>query len=130
MGLICIVIGLVEWIWCILMPIVGSLYFISSKNKDVNAEKTELFKHWCYYWVAYFVLNMLFGCLCFLPNMFSCFLHSLRVIALTLLASPKLNLTIGTFEYIFSKAGFLTGIKDTMMDLVVGLMGVNKKKAE
>lgn len=125
----CVLIGFVEFIWCIVMPIIGSLHLISSKYKEDNKNKSGLLQHWCYYWVAYFMLRVLFGFLSFLPASITSILCILRVASLSLMASPKLNLTTAIFEQIHSKASMLTGAKDYIAGMIVNQIGGEKKSS-
>ncbi len=128
MGFLCILFGLIEWTWCILMPVIGSLHLISKKYQSENADKRDLFKHWCYYWIAFFVLRVAFQFLSFLPSAITSILCILRVSALSVMASPKLGITTGVFESILSRTSSLSDLKDMIINMAVSRISGEKEK--
>ncbi len=127
MGFLCLLLGAVECVWCVLMPVVGSLHLISAKYKEENKNKPALLQHWCYYWIAYFTLKVLCGFLSFLPGGITGILCAARIIALSAMASPKLNFTTAIFEQIQSRTSTLGSIRNTVIELVLGKTDGDKK---
>jgi len=127
MGFLCVLLGAVECVWCVLMPVIGSLHLISAKYKEENKAKSGLLQHWCYYWIAYFTLKVLCGFLSFLPGGITGILCAVRILLLGVMASPRLNLTTSVFEHIQSRTSMLGGIRDTAVNFVVGKISGDKK---
>lgn len=128
MGFLCILFGAVEFVWCILMPVIGSLHLISSKYKEENKNKSGLLQHWCYYWIAYFTLKVVCGLLSFLPGGITGIICAIRILLLGVMASPKLNMTKSVFEHIQSRTSMLGNIRDTAVDFVAGKIRGDKKE--
>lgn len=126
MAILCLLSGAIEILWCVIMPVIGSLYLISEKHKEENKEKTELLKHWCNYWIGYFLLKLVCGFLCFLPIIGGT-LCLLRVALLSVMASPKLGVTNKIADFLQNKAGFLTDIKGWVMGMILDKIGGEKK---
>ena len=128
MVFLCLLTGAIELLWCVLMPVMGSLYLISNKHKEENEKKQELLKHWCNYWIAYFVLKLCCSFLCILPIVGG-ILCCLRVALLSVMATPKLGLTNKIADFVQNKAGFLADIKIWAMNMIVAKIGGDKKSA-
>ena len=123
MGFLCILAGIVELLCCILMPMFASLHLISEKYREKNKANNVLFKHWCYYWIAYFGLRM--GCCLasFLPSGITGILCFLRVALLTVMALPRFNLPITIVEFLQSRAKQIGEIKDHLINFVLSKFG-------
>ena len=97
MSLVGLLLTSIEFFWCTIMPIIGSLHLISATYKEDNSRKVELLRHWLFYWMVYMVANMLSGFLIILPTAINTFL---RVVTLAMLASPKLGMTLNLYDYV------------------------------
>ena len=127
MGFLCILIGIVELLCCVLMPMFASLHMISEKYREKNKANAVLFKHWCFYWIVYFALKM--GCcLCsILPSSISGILCFLRVALLAAMALPRLNLPITIVEFLQGRTKTIGNVKDTIIEFVMAKAGMGKK---
>ena len=127
MGFLCILLGIVELLCCVLMPMFASLHLISEKYREKNKANTVLFKHWCFYWIAYFALKMCCCFVSFLPSSITGILCLLRVSLLAVMALPKFNLPIAIFEFLQGRAKNIGEIKDFLVNLVIGKISGDKK---
>ena len=124
MGFICIVCCAIELIWCFLVPVIGSLYLISSKYHSKNEDKTILWKHWVYFWISFIMLKLSFSMISFLPGFLLGILNLVRILLLSLMVSPKLNLTVNGFEFVLAKGKL---VKDFLAQMVSEKITLQKK---
>ena len=123
MGFVWIVLKIVEYLWCIVMPVCGSLHLISSKYKEENKSKHDLLKHWCIYWMAFAVLHFACGFLIFLPCVIKAIL---KLVILSALACPSLHLTLWLFDFLQSRSDILISLKNNIGGYILG----TKEKTE
>jgi hypothetical protein len=129
MGFLCIVIGIAELLCCILMPTFASLHLISEKYREKNNANTSLFKHWCFYWIAYFALRMCCGFFSFLPSGITGILCFVRVALLSVMALPRFNLPVLCMEFLQERIKNIGSMKDFIVSFIVGMISGEKKKA-
>ncbi len=108
MSFLGVVLSLVELVWCFVMPILGSLHLISSKYAQENSSKSDLLKHWCFYWMAFVLLQVFSGFIVILPDFL---IKVLRVGVLAAMASPKFGVTLHIYEEFKNHADHLIEIK-------------------
>ena len=124
MSFISFVLKLVEFVWCFVMPVLGSLHLISSKYRQENTNKADLLRHWCLYWMAFVILN-LFSM--YLPLVPSALINILRLAVLSVLATPKLQITLSLLDYIQGKADIIIGVKNKAAEFVAEKLGAKVK---
>eukprot|EP00826_Nyctotherus_ovalis_P054455 TRINITY_DN712_c0_g1_i20.p1 TRINITY_DN712_c0_g1~~TRINITY_DN712_c0_g1_i20.p1 ORF type:complete len:182 (-),score=33.25 TRINITY_DN712_c0_g1_i20:64-564(-) len=112
MGLFIALLMVFEWVWCVLMPIVGSLYLIARKYHQENAPKENLFRHWCYYWIIYFVLRLVARILDIFLFKLSIIFYIIRVIILCVIVTPRLDLTTNITEKVLGRSDELSKFRD------------------
>eukprot|EP00831_Metopus_contortus_P027500 TRINITY_DN2309_c0_g1_i5.p2 TRINITY_DN2309_c0_g1~~TRINITY_DN2309_c0_g1_i5.p2 ORF type:complete len:156 (-),score=25.46 TRINITY_DN2309_c0_g1_i5:224-691(-) len=127
MEFLIVILRLIELLWCVVMPICGSLHLISLKYAEENRSKQDLFKHWCYYWIFFVSFAVLTGSLYFLPCTINKFMTFIRIGALSFLATPVHGYTISLFELILSKSEKMIHIKNIAVDFVLDKAGIKKK---
>ncbi len=126
MSFLGILLELIELFWCTLMPIIGSLHLISPKYNQENSDKLYLLRHWCFYWMIFVVLNVFSGYLVIIPSAIRVFL---RIALLSLMASPKLGITLSLLEYVQGKTETIIGFKNMMAGFVKEQLGAKEKTA-
>ena len=107
-----------EWVWCVMMPIIGSLYLVSKKYQQENTPKSGLFHHWCYYWIIYVVLRVVTKILSIFLFKFNTLFYVLRVIVLCVIVTPSLDLTTNISEKVLSRSEDFNKIKDTCVKML------------
>ena len=112
MSFIVILLMIFEWVWCVLMPIIGSIHLVSSRYHQENANKDGLFKHWCYYWIIYFILRIICSVLNIFLYKLEILFYALRILILCVIVTPKTHLTETITEKILSKSDTIKKMKD------------------
>eukprot|EP00826_Nyctotherus_ovalis_P031709 TRINITY_DN2540_c0_g1_i1.p1 TRINITY_DN2540_c0_g1~~TRINITY_DN2540_c0_g1_i1.p1 ORF type:complete len:131 (+),score=51.27 TRINITY_DN2540_c0_g1_i1:130-522(+) len=128
MGFIGILLALVDWVWCFVMPLIGTLHLVSRKYHKENMNKTSLFSHWCYYWILYVFLNIAIAFVTFFIGKLGGLLSLLRVAVLSVMVIPKLQLTKTVSEKIVDNSGNFAEIKEKYVNKLVGLITKEKPK--
>eukprot|EP00826_Nyctotherus_ovalis_P054458 TRINITY_DN712_c0_g1_i4.p1 TRINITY_DN712_c0_g1~~TRINITY_DN712_c0_g1_i4.p1 ORF type:complete len:132 (+),score=49.12 TRINITY_DN712_c0_g1_i4:84-479(+) len=118
MSFIILLLMIFEWVWCVVMPIVGSLYLVSRKYHQENAPKENLFRHWCYYWIIYFVLRLGARVLNIFLYKLEIMFYVMRVIILCVLVTPKLDLTTNVAEQVLSRSGDLDRYRKAFVKMI------------
>jgi len=118
--------GMIDLLWCTLMPVLGSLHLISSKYAQDIPGKTTLLKHWVFYWICFIILNQFSGYLIIIPHAIRVFL---RIATLAVLASPKLGITLALFDYLQTKTAVIKGLQEQITGFVMEKIGAKEKTA-
>ena len=129
MALFCVLLHVVNLLWCIVMPLVGTLHLISPMFKEENRGKWQLMRHWCHYWIAFTACHLIFSFLEFLPTKLMTFLQIVRLLLLGAMATPALPVTSKVFEFLHSSGSSIISFKDWIYNWVLELLGVKEKTA-
>ncbi len=129
MGLFCVLLHVVNFLWCMLMPLVGTLHLISPMFKEENRGKWQLMRHWCHYWLAFAAFHLVFSFLDFLPTKVMTFLYIVRIILLGVMATPVLPVTSMIFEFLQNNGARVLSLKDWVFNYVQELLGLKEKAA-
>ena len=120
MSFLGLILMIIEFVWCIAMPICGTLHLISSKYEQENKNKQNIMRHWCYYWICFILLGAISSFLSFLPSRLFGILSFVKVALLSVMATPRLQLPLTVFEFIQGKAAVFLSLKDTIVGFIAG----------
>ena len=117
MNLLVVLLMIFEWVWCLMMPIIGSLYLISTEYERENSSKNKLFSHWCYYWIIYVVLRIVTKILSIFLFQFDILFYALRVIILCVIVTPGLDLSTNISEKVLNRSEDFNKIKNACIKM-------------
>jgi len=107
---------LIDWLWCFLMPLIGTLHLVSGKYRKNNKDKSHLFAHWCHYWILFVFCNVIIGFVSFFISRLGTLPTILRIVVMSVVVNPKFNLLSDVTEKIKDNAGDLTEIKENCLN--------------
>ena len=127
MSLFWFLIHSLEWVWCMLMPIIGSLHLLSKRYEESNSSKDYLFRHWCCYWIIYTLLRVLFSFICFFIPSFLSFLYILRILALAIVAFPKFKAAEKITDIALNNTKGFPKLKKTCFDVIGNIVNLDEE---
>ena len=116
MKLLWFLLGLIDWLWCFLMPLIGTLHLVSEKYRKHNKDKAHLFTHWCHYWILFVFCNVIIGFVSLFISRLGILLTILRIVAMSVVVNPRFSLLSDVTEKIKDNAGDLTEIKENCLN--------------
>ena len=130
MNFFSIILFLVDWIWCLIIPLLGSLHLVSMKYNKENTDKSHLFCHWCYYWIIYAIIGVLFGFVCFFISRLEGLMYLLRILILSVIVNPQFGFLSIIVEKSKNSIGDFSEIKEKAANKLVGFITKDKKKEQ
>ena len=118
MGLVAFLLFLVNYLWCVAMPLIGTLHLISSMYKEENKGKSALMRHWCYYWLTFAAFHLALDLFNFLPAKVMTIMYIIRVLLLSVMATPVLPVTSAIFDFLQRNGAKVFELKDWVVNWV------------
>ena len=108
--------GLTDWLWCFLMPLIATVRLASRIYRKDNEDEPHLFTHWCYYWILFVLCYMIIGFVSSFSSDIGTLLTILRIVVMSVVVNPKFNLLSDVTKKIKNNAGDLTEIKENCLN--------------
>jgi len=81
--------GLTDWLWCFLMPLIATVRLASRIYRKDNEDEPHLFTHWCYYWILFVLCYMIIGFVSSFSSDIGTLLTILRIVTMSVVVNPR-----------------------------------------